>query len=66
MGNAEAIKAVERAIAESQLAYQFAANSYTFGAYLEALKVRDTLVNPPDTLVNPPWLEQFLDWNSPV
>jgi hypothetical protein len=49
------MKAVNRAVREAKLAYQFSPGSYTFGALNECLSVQDAMRDIS-------WIEEFLDY----
>jgi hypothetical protein len=57
--NEQAMKAIERAIAEARLAYRFAPGSYTFAVLTECLTARDALHGVS-------WIEEYLAYGDAI
>jgi hypothetical protein len=53
----QAMKAIERAIAEARLAYRFAPGSYTFAVLTECLNTKDAIQGIS-------WIEEYLDYQQ--
>jgi hypothetical protein len=59
--------AIERAVEETRMAYQVGASSYTYSAYLECLKARDALIEPPEIElpeIEPSWIDLYVDYED--
>ncbi len=53
--------AIDRAVADTRMAYQFNPGSYTYSAHLECLKAKD-VVDAIAALILPSWIDEYLDY----